>query len=52
LPKFDLIMLLSDIHDNGWFIAKGTLELMQAAAIARPKTFYASHKDTNSNDTE
>jgi hypothetical protein len=29
LPDFDLTMILSDIHDNGWLVARKTL----AAAV-------------------
>jgi hypothetical protein len=28
LDDFDLIMLISEIHDNGWSIASRTLEMM------------------------
>lgn len=28
LDDFDLIMLISDIHDHGWSIARKTLALM------------------------
>jgi hypothetical protein len=34
LPDFDLIMLLSDIHDHGWSVAYTTLCLMRDAKIA------------------
>jgi len=44
LPKFDLEMLLSEINDHGWVVAKKTLVLMSQAAAARPSDFYRPHK--------
>jgi hypothetical protein len=33
LDDFDLTMVLSEIHDNGWPVAAGTLELAFAATL-------------------
>jgi hypothetical protein len=43
LPKFDMEMLLSDIHEHGWPIARKTLSLMKEAATRNPSGFYADH---------
>ena len=40
LPKFDLEMLLSDIHEHGWPVAENTLVSMHMAAVSNPKEFY------------
>jgi len=42
LPKIHMEMLLSEINDHGWSIAKDTLCLMREAATARPKIFYGT----------
>lgn len=41
LPKFDLAMLISDVSDHGWPIARTTLKVMHEVAIKRPKAFYS-----------
>lgn len=36
LEDFDLIMLISDIHDNGWNVARHTLRIMPPDAEPIP----------------
>ncbi len=33
LPDFDLTMILSDIHDNGWPVARETLKAAVTAVL-------------------
>ena len=40
LPKFDLEMLISEIHEHGWPVAEFTLASMHMAAVSNPKEFY------------
>ena len=40
LPKFDLEMLISDIHEHGWPVAEMTLDSMHMAAVSNSKEFY------------
>lgn len=38
LEDFDLTMLISEIHDNGWNVAQRTLSIMRGALAVRNKT--------------
>ena len=41
LPKFHLEMLLSEVHDHGWPVAKKLIPIMRDGAALRPNAFYA-----------
>jgi hypothetical protein len=48
LDDFDLIMLISEVHDHGWPIARKTLAMMEpldAASNAATSTRRRSHQD-------
>jgi hypothetical protein len=36
LDDFDLIMLISEIHDHGWHVASRTLSMMPPGPMHRP----------------
>ncbi len=36
LDDFDMEMLISEIQDHGWLVARRTLAMMQEAATRRP----------------
>jgi hypothetical protein len=36
LDDFDLVMLISEIHDNGWEVAARTLAMMPDKKVATP----------------
>jgi hypothetical protein len=37
LDDFDLIMLISEIHDHGWTVASATLDMMPAGKREKPQ---------------
>ncbi len=43
LDVFDMVMLISEIHDYGWPMARKTLQAMLAAKHEDPVVVYGAH---------
>lgn len=53
LDDWDLIMLISEIHDHGWDIARKTLEMMPEGKLnQKGKTENANQTGNKSEDSE